>query len=135
MSRCCQLPGTGSALTWEKWIQTRSLTLQKPSASHYHAASNAGSQGPAATQDGPSHTVPSNNFSSVPSLARQSPQLGARWGFQSSEKSLCVSPAHVGFLHPHSPLHNARQLQRVALPHTRLWGLRVIAARGQICQL
>lgn len=93
-SRCCRLPGTGSALTWEKRIQTRSLTLQTPSASHYPAASDAGSPGPAATQDGPSHTAPSNNFSSVPSLARQPPQLGARRGFRSSEKPLCVCLQH-----------------------------------------
>lgn len=100
-SRCCWLPGTGSALTWEKRIQTRSLTLQTPSASHYPAASDAGSPGPAATRDRPSPTAPSNNFSSVPSLARQQPQLGTRWGFRSSEKPLCVSPARVGRLRPH----------------------------------
>lgn len=91
-SRCCQLPATGSALTWEKRIQTRSLTLQTPSASHHPPASDAGGRGPATTRDGPSHTAPGNNFSSVPGLAREPPRLG---GAFRALKSPCVCLPHA----------------------------------------
>lgn len=111
------LPGTSSALTRAKRIQTQSLTLQTPSPSRSHGAGDASSRGPATARDGPSHTAPHNNFSSVPSSARQPPQLGtAVKALQSPGVSV---PSTRGLLRRTAP----------AQPHARLWGSQVITAR------